>query len=330
MTMHKLAVMLPVLYLSRKLDGEDENIIFLLRCSYAFVQTLLILGIAYVIRKVINVTALAPWMQTCIVYIPNPVPPFPAPDPNAKKQYKETTLAKHLLNTAYSLLKSTLGGVCVTVALHLYKGMVVGLAMQSAMGPLNLYDNVLAKAILTRQSGNINSSSWRELRLFGEKYDGELEEDDEIIDEEGNLIVMKKMTMMEVLRNVWDIGQNADVGPLLSRLNKGNINTRNDMGWTPFMCLAAIGVKDADDALQSLKEMGADPTIVDNEGWNALHWTAFHNSVKGTQFLLTEFAGKGLENAVDKEGKLPLDHAKDEKNPEIAKLIEVSSKKKTQ
>merc|ERR1740124_804502 len=177
------------------------------------------------------------------------------------------------------------------------------------MGPLNLYDNVLAKAILTRQSGNINSSSWRELRLFGEKYDGELEEDDEIIDEEGNLIVMKKMTMMEVLRNVWDIGQNADVGPLLSRLNKGNINTRNDMGWTPFMCLA---------------------TIVDNEGWNALHWTAFHNSVKGTQFLLTEFAGKGLENAVDKEGKLPLDHAKDEKNPEIAKLIEVSSKKKTQ
>lgn len=326
MSKAKLFVMLPILYLSRKLDGEDENIIFLLRCSYGFVQIALTLGIVYVIHKVKS-AASAPWMINCKVYVPTPVPPFPAPAADAKKQYKETTLAKHLLTTAYGLLKSTLGGVALTVALHLYKGMVVGLAMQSAMGPFNLYDNKLARAVLSNRCGDGSANGWRKLRLFDEKYDGELIEDDEIIDDEGNLVVMKKMTMEEVLRNTWDEGDKADVGPLIARLNSGNINKRNDSGWTPIMVMAAIGVKDADDALLSLKGMGADPTIVDNEGWNALHWTAFHGNAKGAQFLLTEFAGKGLETTKDNEGKVALDHAKEEKNHEIVKIIEETLRK---
>jgi len=320
--MGKLFVMLPVMYLSRKLDGEDENVIFLLRCLYGTVQVSLILGIAYIIQKVQKMSS-KPWMQACVVYVPMPVPPFPPPAPDAKKQYKESTLSKTILSTAYSLLKSSATGACITVALHLYKGMIVGLAMQSAMGPFNLYDSKLAKTVLLNQCGDGSPNAWRKLRVFDEKYEGELTTQDELIDDEGNLIKFKESNIQDVLRDTWDNGEKADIGPLLSMLTDSNINMKTDkLGWTPIMVMASINVKNSIDALADMKKMGADPTISDEEGWNALHWAAFHGCVEGVKFLLKEYAGKGLENAKDKEGKVPLDHAKAEDNPDVVKAIE--------
>jgi len=37
---NKMFVMLPVMLAARKLDGEDDNIIFLLRCCYGVVQSI--------------------------------------------------------------------------------------------------------------------------------------------------------------------------------------------------------------------------------------------------------------------------------------------------
>lgn len=315
------------MYLSRKIDGEDPNIVFLLRCTYGTVQLLCILGILYVIRTVQKVCN-SPWMKTCVVYVPSPVPPFPPPEPDAKKQYKQVKLGAHILSVAWGLLKSTAGGLCITTALHMYKGMVVGLAMQSAMGPFNLSDNKLATAVIMGKLGDNSSATWRKLRIFDEKYEGELTDKDEVLDEEGKIIVVKPISFDNLLANTWDDGEQADIEPLLAKLTKENINKKTAAsGWTPIMIMASIGVEDTHDALMKMKELGADPSITDKEKWNALHWVAFHGCVKGAQFLMKEFAGKGLEDAKDKDGKVALDLAKDEKNEEVAKIIQEATRK---
>lgn len=328
----KLVVMFVVMYLSRKLDGEDKQTIFILRCLYGTVQLSIIVGVAFIINKVQSIST-SPWMQGCVVYVPMPVPPFPPPAPDAKKQYKQSTLSKTLISTAFSLLKSSGTGILITVGLHLYKGMIVGLAMQSVMAPFNLYDSKLVMAVLKNQFGDFSLQSWKKLRLFEEKYEGELTIQDEIVDENGNLIIFKEVKVEDVLQDVWDDGENANVWRLMGMLNKSNINCVTEKGWTPIMIMAALNMKNSSDylAMVELKKMGADPTITDDDGENALHWAAYHGSRKGVQFLMKEYAGKGLEDVKNKEGKLPLDHAKShaktEKNEDIVKLMEQMMRK---
>jgi len=269
----------------------------------------------------------AKWMQNSVVYVPVVVPPFPLPAEGAKKQYTQTTFAKHLQTTAYSLLKSTGGGICITVALHMYRGMVMGLAMQSAMGPLNLHDNKLAKAILLNQCGE-DENSWKKLRLFDEKYPSELTDQDELVDDKGEVLAIKEIPLEDLIRNIWDAADKADIAPLMKRLTKENVNTKTkDSGWTSIMIIGCLSVKGADQALVKLKLLGAKPEITDEDGWNALHWAAFHGSSFGAKFLMEEYSGKGLEDAKDKDGKVPLELAKTEKNAGVVKIMEQTSRK---
>ena len=83
------------------------------------------------------------------------------------------------MSTARSLVGSTLFGICLTVGLHLYKGMLVGLAIQTIMGPLNLLENPLVQALLY-------SSISPQEKIFDEKVASELDRQDEIVDDRGN------------------------------------------------------------------------------------------------------------------------------------------------
>lgn len=283
-------------------------------------------------------------LKDLLIYVPPP--PSPLADPNAKSQYKQVTFGEHAVATARQLLSSTLMGILMTTGLHWYKGMIVGLAMQSVMGPLNLFDNKLAKGILLGGKTDGSEESIKSRRLFGEKYREELTKDDEIVDAEGKIIVLSKkdlkaaasataasslddkkksegVSFEDLLLDTWDDGNKADIGPLLKALNKSNANFKtSENGWTPLMVVAALGAPKCDDAIDTLKQLGANASIVDNEGWNALHWAAFHGSASGAKKILEVFGKNGLENVEDKEGKTPLKHAQDEDNKDVAKVIE--------
>jgi ankyrin repeat protein len=92
------------------------------------------------------------------------------------------------------------------------------------------------------------------------------------------------------------------------------------------MILAAIGVATTKECLNKCKSLGGNPAAVDKEGWNALHWAAYHGSPAGATYLLSDdgYGGikLGLADAKDKEGKIPLDHAKAEGNTEVVTIIE--------
>ena len=222
----------------------------------------------------------------------------------------------------------------MTVGLHWYKGMIIGLAMQTVMGPFNLFENSLAKSILVDGAPK-DEEGIKKRRLFNEKYRSELSENDEIVDEDGKVVVLKKekaskkdksngKSFEDVLLDTWDEGANADIAPLMKILKKENVNHRTkEDGWTPLMIMSATGAKGASDAIRKMKTLGASATVTDMEGWNALHWSAFHGSKDGAMTLMEVFDGMklGLHLVKDKEGMTPLDHAVKENNNDIAEFL---------
>jgi hypothetical protein len=264
----------------------------------------------------------------------------PFADPNAKKKYTEIAYGTHIVATARSLMGSTLFGIVMTIGLHYYKGMVMGLAIQAVMAPFNLAENALVKAVFMG-GGSIQPES----KIFDEKTAAELTADDEVVDESGNPVVRsggaiagagkagaitdakdatsaakKPRELEDILLDTWDAGAKADLSELMRAMTKKNCNyqTKEDR-WSALMVLAGIGAKGTAAAIWQVKELGGNPAVVDKEGWNALHWAAFHGSVEAANELKTETK---LLTVKDKEGQTPVESARKEGNNEVADIFE--------
>lgn len=253
-----------------------------------------------------------------LIYVPQPAQPFAQPD--AKKKYTETTFGAHVSSQVLSLLGSTFFGILLTSGLHFYRGMVVGLAMQSVMGPLNIIENAFVKALVLGKKTKEGSLK-PEDRIFEEKFVDELTPEDEVIDKAGNEVVRKPKTFEDVLLDVWDSGAGkADITPLMDAINKENCNFKTkESSWTPLMILSGIGVKGSASAIRQVVSLGGNPAITDNEGWNGMHWAAFHGSVEAAKLYNDEFSS--LSNVKDKEGKKPLDLAEAEGNVSVVEVL---------
>eukprot|EP00339_Tiarina_fusa_P027004 CAMPEP_0116998804 /NCGR_PEP_ID=MMETSP0472-20121206/1749_1 /TAXON_ID=693140 ORGANISM="Tiarina fusus, Strain LIS" /NCGR_SAMPLE_ID=MMETSP0472 /ASSEMBLY_ACC=CAM_ASM_000603 /LENGTH=340 /DNA_ID=CAMNT_0004698069 /DNA_START=202 /DNA_END=1224 /DNA_ORIENTATION=- len=314
MAVNKLFIMLPVMFLARKIDGEDPNIVYWLRVAYGTVQTCCLLIVVY---TYIQASSAQTALSQKIVYVPAAAVPFA--DANSKKKFTEVKYGAYILSTSRSLLGSTFFGIVMTVGLHFYKGMIVGLAIQTIMGPFNLIENAVVKAIV------VGNGFKEDDKIFEEKTAGELTPDDEIVDENGNPIARQvgaaaggaaSGSMDEILLDTWDAGNKADIGVFMQQINKKNCNFRTkENGWTPLMVLSGLNAKGVASAIRQVKELGGNPAITDVEGWNALHWAAFHGSVDAAKELVKDAS---LLSVKDKEGKLPLDMAKAEGNDDVA------------
>lgn len=224
------------------------------------------------------------------------------------------------MSTARSLVGSTLFGVALTVGLHIYKGMIMGLAIQTIMAPFNLAENALVKALF------LGNGIRPENKIFDEKTAAELTADDEVVDEQGNPVVRSigagaaDKSLEEIMLDTWDLGNKADLAPLMKALNKKNCNYQTkDDSWTPLMILAGLGAKGTASAIRTLKELGANPALKDKEGWTALHWAAFHGSVNAAKELCTETQVLAVK---DKDGHTPIETARKEGNEQVAEIFE--------
>jgi len=322
---NKLFVMVPVMLAARKLDAEDPTTVNYLRIAYGGMQAICILVVVYTYWKASSITGKD---SSNVVFVPAAATPFA--DPAAKKKYTRVEYGAHILTTARSLLGSTLFGVCMTVGLHIYKGMAMGLAIQTVMGPFNLFENPLVKALLMGNGFNAQD------KIFEEKSLAELASEDEVVDESGTEIPRQRLLALEgttkkqsptdsfeeLMLDTWDAGANSDVPKFVKAVTKKNCNHRSqENGWTPLMILSGLASSDATvDAIKAVIALGGNPSVKDGEGWNSLHWAAFHGSVKAAQELYEYDAA--LSEVKDKEGKLPLQMAQQEGNKDVAKYLE--------
>lgn len=321
----KMMIMLPLMYFARKLDHNDPDLVYKLRCAYFTIQALVMSLIAFLYTQAIAFQKSKDGQKK--VFVTKPAEPFS--DPNAKKKYTEVVFGEHVLSTIQSLAGSTLFGVCVQAGLHWYNGMIAGFASQLIMGPLNILDNAATKFFIFGSKD-----------AFETKAKDDLTSDDVIVDEDGKPVSsvknktksvkkeVKKLTpkIEDVMLDAWDEGAKADGKLFLKALTKDNVNFREkENGWTPIMIMAGLGIKDIEIYLKGMKELGADPSIVDGEGWNALHWAAFHGCPDAAVYILSSdgFDGYsiGLHTVKDKDGKTPLEHSITEKNSYVSDII---------
>ena len=226
------------------------------------------------------------------------------------------------------MFSSAFFSMCLTTGLHFYRGMITGMAIQVVMGPFGVFENPLFKLFVIGYS--------LDSRVFNEKNSrDELEADDTIVDDDGNVIstgndkaiISADGSLEEILLDTWDANDKADLSTLMSKLNKENINsvTKAD-GWTPLMVVSGLRCKGSASAMRQMKSLGADIEMTDNEGWNALHWSCFHGSAEAAKVIVSiagfDGISIGLHQVKDKDGKAPLELAKSESNNDVAKLLE--------
>jgi len=313
---NKLFVMVPVMLAARKLDSEDPTTIKNLRIAYGCMQSICVSIVLYTFIKASRASTLKDNKSKVFV----PAPPTPFADPNAKKKYTQIEYGAHVLSTARSLLGSTLFGVCMTVGLHIYKGMAMGLAIQTVMGPFNLIENPLVKALL--MGNGIRTTD----KIFDEKKLGELSNDDEVVDDTGTVISMQALkpadSFEELMLDTWDAGKRADLKLFIKAVTKTNCNQKTgEFGWTPLMILSGLASTDGTvEAIKAVIALGGNPRVTDKEGWNSIHWAAFHGSIKAAKELYEYDAT--LSEVKDKEGKLPLEMARQEGNKDVARYLE--------
>lgn len=205
--------------------------------------------------------------------------------------------------------------------------MITGVAIQTIMAPLNLIENPLVKALL------LGNGIREEDKIFNEKSANELTADDEVVDDKGNPVVRNLANSSannngdessndfeSILLDTWDAGVKADLSNLMSNVTKKNCNfqTKEDH-WTPLMVLSGLCVTGSASAIRQVKDLGGNPAILDKEGWNALHWAAFHGNADAARELGKETK---LLSVKDKEGNTPLETARKEGNESVAKVFE--------
>eukprot|EP00537_Pseudo-nitzschia_pungens_P011153 CAMPEP_0172390118 /NCGR_PEP_ID=MMETSP1061-20121228/6847_1 /TAXON_ID=37318 /ORGANISM="Pseudo-nitzschia pungens, Strain cf. pungens" /LENGTH=353 /DNA_ID=CAMNT_0013120407 /DNA_START=258 /DNA_END=1319 /DNA_ORIENTATION=+ len=316
---NKLFVMLPVMLAARKIDAEDAQTVHYLRLAYGCMQLSCVLVVLYTFMKATSIPEKVGGEKAIFV----PVPPTPFADPAAKKKYTKAEFRSHVISTARSLVGSTLFGICMTVGLHLYKGMAMGLAIQTIMGPFNLFENPLVKALL------MGNGFRAEDKIFEEKELPELTNDDEVIDDKGAVVSLQQLkskkspgaTFEDLMLDTWDAGEAADVSKFVAAITKENCNHRTaESGWTPLMILSGLpNSTETASAIETVLKLGGNPGITDKDQWNALHWASFHGSLPAAKALCSYDIS--LLNTQDSDGKSPLSMAK-EGNKDVAKYME--------
>lgn len=78
----------------------------------------------------------------------------------------------------------------------------------------------------------------------------------------------------------------------------------------------------------TLLQLGADPLLQDDDGWNALHWAAFHSNVGAVEMMMESASASVLRMLVqkNKEGLTPLELAEKEQQEDFVAWLRAAVK----
>jgi len=111
----------------------------------------------------------------------------------------------------------------------------------------------------------------------------------------------------KALEDVWNAGHNADFSSVMKHINAENVDyqTCEDLS-SPLMI--ASGLQTCSSYIPQLLALGANPKLKDADGWTALHWAVYHESMNSVKVLI-KCNNVDILNISNNEGKTPLDFA---------------------
>mmetsp|Transcript_26856 Transcript_26856/g.54980 ORF Transcript_26856/g.54980 Transcript_26856/m.54980 type:complete len:429 (-) Transcript_26856:386-1672(-) len=331
--MGKLMAILPVWYLSSKMDWEDAGVVTNLRIAYFFEQLVLLLLCAFLYFKLIR----SP---------PDTTPIYHKKEKSFSDQsprWIKTTYTHLELGEVSALVMQTMMGLAMTTVLHFYFGVKQSMLMQAAMQPVAFLEAPVVKKKLL---GLFDKEGER---AYGEKLEGEerAEDEDEGQDGDGKedaaltgakapslkssagdkdskdeddkddkdedempVAESSEQALARLIGETWDSGKHADYAPLFEALDKAvetagdgagslvNTKSCDDAQATALMVVAA-GVGDVSKHVQRLLCLGADVRVKDDEGWTALHWASFHGNLSGVVALVDGCRAQGLASLAE-------------------------------
>ena len=138
-----MAVMIPVMLLSRKLNGDDPMTTLYLRLFYGVSTLLCFLYLLYSKQQFGLWVKKHASLASAVVYVPGPKGMFDAP--TGPKKYKKAVYSEAVYGKFAEQQQQMIMGLVMTCGMHYWKGMIVGLAIQGCMGPVGMFENVLVR-----------------------------------------------------------------------------------------------------------------------------------------------------------------------------------------
>ncbi|KAG9413383.1 hypothetical protein AC1031_012600 [Aphanomyces cochlioides] len=320
----RMFIMLPMMYFMSKIDFEGPYILLGARMSFLFMQLLSVL--------------LGLWAKSKIeakpdnrkIYVPTPKSPLDTSTQNSP--LTETTYHAHELAKAKEFIQQTLIGACISAFIHFQFGVNQVVVIQSVMAPLNLYDN----AILKKHIFGIGGPRYWDEKLEGEPLEVEPQPHPDAVDAPVEADSSKKTkakktpNYADAIKQAWDMGVEANFDRLLSTLKSepSAITTKTSDGWTALMVACGSPV-DTEDVIKDLLKNGCPVREADNDGWTALHWSAFHGCPEAAQTLLANVSKEDADfliSAKDSQGRTPSEVASEESNGDVAEILATAAK----
>ena len=91
------------------------------------------------------------------------------------------------------------------------------------------------------------------------------------------------------------------------------------------MVLAGMPIDTCSLIQQLLKQKKIQVELTDNDGWNALHWCAYHNSPESAKVILSTISKSQLQVLCaqsSEDGKSPLEVAHEQNNDTMVTILE--------
>ena len=306
----------------RQMDWTDENNVFMARVSYAVVQVC-VLGAWWLIQQ--KAQSL-PKGRT--MWVPDPVKNNALMKmlggSGGKVEYIKTTEGEWQQQKAGEGLQGALTSGGMMLAMSLYMGLITPLAMQVVISPMTLFNNPLFRKTLLGGWG-LSPRPFDERWADPEQFESDAEAGLTLAGDAGGSSAAAGMSAAvltgieaeceEAIFRTWERRQEPlDIGVAESLLKAGGKLTHRtqEEGWTLLM-VACGNPSQHQPALRKLLVLGAPLGQVDEDGWTALHWAAYHGAADTVNTITQWAASSGhvssLKDALrveSKQGTTPL------------------------
>lgn len=316
-----MMVMLPMMWLMGKINFEEGNILFYARIAF-FTAQFLQAAVALYIKMQVETKA---DKQTKMLVPEAQAPSFSfTPPENAPVSVpmNETTMYTHESAKVKELLTQCAMGACISSFIHFKFGVNQVVVIQSVMIPFNLFDQPLFKKYIRRCE-----------RVWDEQTPGEVAQAKKIKAQvskslpksDSNESFEPVLDAKGAIVNAWD-HPTLENATLLFQMVKDSPNVVSpDDGWTALMVLAGVPMDTCSLIQQLLKLEKTQVELTDNDGWNVLHWCAYHNSPESAKVILATISKAKLKllcSQASEDGKSPLEVAQEQKNDTMVTILE--------